>query len=1315
MEQLLANFNDLEECLISDDVFESYFNYYLSLPVFSRKLQYNRLSGEFISFDPYDFNYKSPMNYGLSDEDRERVVQWAEAERMPHFLRSDVYRELILCKLLAAPLELNSDHTDYWVPFEAELESTFTGPAGISRQTRTSGDSNISSYENGSDNNDSGTSSQNNQSTTSNVNSGSNESTQIVNESIPSEFSDVTSGRRRSREYSKYFKTRRLSMFEGNLPRVNDFSRPSPLVEQTSCEESSRRSDDAGANRLRRQSEPIKSLYHYYYYYNSSRNDTFDTLEFVQDSLRQLNSKQENSETNLPPNSSKSRSKLSDNISKSVLHDEVDIENVFHEIQAMEERQNIPMQQLKEILLSSRDGMRDFMAFLVTTSGIHLVDFWLDCEAIKMVTSEEDSGFDRVKMKFDLIRDLEDRYLLRLTPKARQKLFTSINTISDYFMTKCCDPEESYICQLGDMMFDCVQYDCLRRLRYYWLARWLLHWERIIRNCQFMPSGLGGSALFYIPSQRSSTVHSGKNYFNDNRRKVSSNVNTENLSLDSSDIEQEDRDYDDDDMRPHKEYDEEAEREKNDEVFEEEEELSGSVQQSQETTRISKDEKSWNQEIYDTVVKNALSKGGLIKSDLNREILRNMPSRRLKSQTSSTLASSTTQTSRTGTQISRMSSGTFKKCNLDRMNYKSRIPLFKKLNVSWTIPYDPNDVIGLKKYPGSKWEGLRSKTFNKSNMQLGRLNTVYQKSSVVIESFITTLGLNNYSRSDGFLQTPKNLKYDSQSKTVKQKLLSKNIKLPGKELEGKYILGERQQEGVPSNADNSKYASLDTLKKKCLSAIHADAASGGPFQFYLERNCLETQSRMLGFLQALHDHVRQNLSPMPNRFSKLAKTWYIVNNFLRSGSRWDLNIDPSVVKLITETIQTKKDLTPVQIFDPVKSICLNDIFPFWIDYLKFDAFQFAYAAHNSKSEQYMVPKSAEDFDVLLDENSNLIVQRKPVEIPQPATSSSLLKRSSSWDYLTPAEKEERIRLKLEQVRITERERRKAILAARRRQREALKPKKQDSSLSGLIKVDTTQSDEENETDKHILEDEREMQSRRTSNQTYNLKSMINNKLLISVFQEWLNTLNTSELNHNASNHLAFILEVGQYLSMSTNQLNLAKIKHKIDKVNSIYANYLRESCEKPIELPAKFIKRLDQEKDRPTSATLKGLRDYHLTNLSSLFNGFLSVTAKKFGLSVLQLCQMPEIDLATLVGTPKTANQMEQAKQKFSIKARPMLEDKEELSKLLKRAAFQPPDFRLVLFYQYLVDYGSRENCPLIDQDLIFHIEVLRFEVPMNY
>lgn len=60
--------------------------------------------------------------------------------------------------------------------------------------------------------------------------------------------------------------------------------------------------------------------------------------------------------------------------------------------------------------------------------------------------------------------------------------------------------------------------------------------------------------------------------------------------------------------------------------------------------------------------------------------------------------------------------------------------------------------------------------------------------------------------------------------------------------------------------------------------------------------------------------------------------------------------------------------------------------------------------------------------------------------PPTNTSSDQLKRSHSWDHLTPSEKEERIRMKLEQVRITEKERRKAVLAARKRQREALKPK-----------------------------------------------------------------------------------------------------------------------------------------------------------------------------------------------------------------------------------------------------------------------------------
>ncbi|CAH8292821.1 unnamed protein product, partial [Schistosoma turkestanicum] len=153
-------------------------------------------------------------------------------------------------------------------------------------------------------------------------------------------------------------------------------------------------------------------------------------------------------------------------------------------------------------------------------------------------------------------------------------------------------------------------------------------------------------------------------------------------------------------------------------------------------------------------------------------------------------------------------------------------------------------------------------------------------------------------------------------------------------------------------------------------------------------------------------------------------------------------IDASLVKSIIEIIQEKKDTTPIQIFDTVKQICLNEIYPFWIEFMKHDAFQFVHATYKNtnKNEDYLMPKSLDDFDVLLDENSNIIIRRKPIEIPSKSLSSDQFKQLQSWNNLTATEQEERIRMKMEQVRITERERKKAILAARKRQREALKIK-----------------------------------------------------------------------------------------------------------------------------------------------------------------------------------------------------------------------------------------------------------------------------------
>ncbi|VDO24743.1 unnamed protein product, partial [Schistosoma margrebowiei] len=589
--------------------------------------------------------------------------------------------------------------------------------------------------------------------------------------------------------------------------------------------------------------------------------------------------------------------------------------------------------------------------------------------------------------------DLEDRYLLQLTSKAREKLFTSINTISDYFLTnyhhKNNNPNESYLYQLGNIMFNCVQYDCLRRLRSYWLPRWLLHWERIINHCQFLPNQYGGSNLFYIPSYCSLMK---SNYT------LSSNALTENVSINSSDNEQ-DNDLDlIDHYNYHNDYDPNGyyDEYQSNEVFKDNDH--SSLQTTEKSTKLTNDEKLWNKEIYDIVIKNALTKNGLIQSDYNRDILRNMSKQRLLSYA----PSSTLNSSHRNIKLSRMSSTTTTTTPTPTpTKYTSTIPFFKRLNISWTIPYDPNDVIGLKLYPSLKWEHLKqinNYQLLSSSIQMNIINnSINHNHSILIDSLISTLGINN----NDYLNENHQIK-----SSFKQDLINK------KKME--------------SFLNKEKLTSFIHLKEKKNSME--------------EINGLERQNRILGFLQAIYDYSRQNLSLMANRFTKLTKIWYIVNNFLKSNSRWSIDIDSSLVKSIIEIIQVKKDTTPIQIFDTIKYICLNEIYPFWIEYMKFDAFQFVHASHKSKNEDYMMPKSSNDFDVLLDENSNLIVQRKPIEIPPTNTSSDQLKRSHSWDQLTPSEKEERIRMKLEQVRITEKERRKAVLAARKRQREALKPK-----------------------------------------------------------------------------------------------------------------------------------------------------------------------------------------------------------------------------------------------------------------------------------
>ena len=70
--------------------------------------------------------------------------------------------------------------------------------------------------------------------------------------------------------------------------------------------------------------------------------------------------------------------------------------------------------------------------------------------------------------------------------------------------------------------------------------------------------------------------------------------------------------------------------------------------------------------------------------------------------------------------------------------------------------------------------------------------------------------------------------------------------------------------------------------------------------------------------------------------------------------------------------------------------------------------------------------------------------------------------------------------------------------------------------------------------------------------------------------------------------------------------------------------------------------------------------------------------------------------------------------QRWVVRGHPTLEDKERFSMLIKNCAFQPLNFQIILFYQYLVDYANSETSPFIDQDLIFLIEISKYQVGIN-
>ncbi|XP_035678626.1 uncharacterized protein LOC118417227 [Branchiostoma floridae] len=133
-------------------------------------------------------------------------------------------------------------------------------------------------------------------------------------------------------------------------------------------------------------------------------------------------------------------------------------ERTEEDVRTLEGRIQTTLHQLKEVVLGKMSGMESFHDFLSDTAGIHLLNFWLDCEEFKdsMAAAEETEQTKTLRAR--LFRDIQDKYKFNLTPDAQHQIRVAQE-----------NDGVSYT------VFTRTQYDVLRRLRSYWVPRYLVH------------------------------------------------------------------------------------------------------------------------------------------------------------------------------------------------------------------------------------------------------------------------------------------------------------------------------------------------------------------------------------------------------------------------------------------------------------------------------------------------------------------------------------------------------------------------------------------------------------------------------------------------------------------------------------------------------------------------------------------------------------------------------------------------------------------------------------------------------------------------
>ncbi len=138
-------------------------------------------------------------------------------------------------------------------------------------------------------------------------------------------------------------------------------------------------------------------------------------------------------------------------------------EFTYDEDIGMTDKVHASINQYKQKYLGSVRGLCEFRDFLkATNNGEIFMKFWLDCEFFRDSMQEYDE-IENMATRNRLFRDINERFIFAFSDKMHEK-------VRDNYL-------EAF--GLNHKVFAQIQYDVLRRLRSYWIPRYILNRLRI--------------------------------------------------------------------------------------------------------------------------------------------------------------------------------------------------------------------------------------------------------------------------------------------------------------------------------------------------------------------------------------------------------------------------------------------------------------------------------------------------------------------------------------------------------------------------------------------------------------------------------------------------------------------------------------------------------------------------------------------------------------------------------------------------------------------------------------------------------------------